>query len=319
VLAGTLLLPLGVGPHPAVMLCHHANTHQRDYYRLFAEPLVAQGIAAFIYDKRGSGESTGTALFSEIGALADDATVVFRFLQQHPALRGERIGIWGISNGAGVGALAAERTGAALVIGAAVAGVPPWRLEQIRRAHVAAALGASPRAVALITRLWGALFPFMIDGQWTAEVETVLQEVAADEELQRLPKHPDHGPGLQPVPPTVPIAEIREEWGGNWADGAFDIAAVYGRLGCPIRCVWGADDAVVPVEEGQARIAAALAGRPPGAYEAQVIPGATHQLYVAAPAVEGMLPEVMHTYLHQVTVAPGVRALMAEWAAGLRE
>lgn len=86
-LAGTLLLPLRNPPHSAVILCHHASVQQRDYYRLFAEPFVARGIAAFIYDKRGWGDSTGTQLTSEISELADDALAAFRFVQAHPAIQ----------------------------------------------------------------------------------------------------------------------------------------------------------------------------------------------------------------------------------------
>jgi uncharacterized protein len=318
-LAGTLMLPLAAGPHPAVVLCHLANTHQRDYYRLYAAPFVQHGIAAFIYDKRGSGESTGTPLFSEIFELADDATAVVRALQGHPALRAGAIGLWGMSNGAWVAPLAADRVGnAAFVIGASVAGVSPARQEQFRRANVAHALGASPGAVALIERLWEQFFRFAIDGQWNDQLEATLLEVYTDQELQRLPPHPEHSPHLQPVPPRALIADIRANKGGTWPAGGFDPAPVYARLACPIFCIWGQDDTVLPVEEGMQRLEHALAEHKHPSYHLQIVPHATHLLYLSAPAVHGMLDETMHTQLHNVSIAPGVREAMAIWAAQLR-
>ena len=315
-LAGTLILPPGEGKHPLVILCHLADTHERDYYRLFAEPFVERGIAAFIYDKRGSGESTGEALFSQIYPLADDATAAFQFLQQHPAILSDRIGMWGISNGAWVAVLTASRVGdTAFVIGVSGSGVSPARQEQLRRTNVARSLGASPRAVGLIERFWEVLFKFYVDGRWSEELGSLLQQVYDDEELQRLPKHPDHAPDLQPVPPSRPIEAIRTEGAGAWAEGGFEVADSYARLRCPILCLWGERDNVLPVQESLERIEQALQRSHHPDYTMRVIPQATHQLYLDAPPVVGVLSEVMHAHLHNVMFAPGVRQMMAGWTA----
>ena len=314
-IAGTLLLPSGPGPFPAVMLCHHADTHLRDYYRIFAAPFVRHGIAVLIYDKRGWGGSTGDSLFSQIHALSEDAGAVFRFLQSHPAIQPARIGFWGISNGAWVAPLAASHLPeTAFVISMSAAGVTPARQEQFRRANVAGELGASPRAIALIEGLWELLFQFYIDGQWNTEVEAILKQVYADEELQRLPKHPEHGPMLQPVPPTLPFEEIRSQIeDGLWKDGGFDPAPVYGGLRCPVLCVWGEQDTVVPLQESVQRIENALRERS-APYELRFVPSATHKLYLVPPEPTGLLAEVMHTHLHNVTLAPDVLEQTAEWA-----
>ena len=314
-LAGSLLLPPGPGPHPAVVLCHHASVHQRDYYRLFADAFVRRGIAAFIYDKRGRGESTGEPLFSEIFQLADDAETVFRFVQAQPAIRPDRVGFWGISNGAWVAPLAASRIGkAAFVIGASVAGVTPARQEQIRRVNVARALGASPRALALLDRFWPRMFQFYIDGRWDDTLERLLQAVNEDEELQALPKHPGLAEGLQSVPPRVPIEEVRAE-GGAWPDGAFDVAPIYAGLRCPILCVWGDADTVVPVAESQQRLEQPLRAQQHPDYRFSRLPDTTHHLYLAGPEPSGILREVMHTRLYHVTLPQGLREGMADWAA----
>ena len=57
-LAGTLSLPLKKGRHPAVILISGSdpNTRGKGLPQFFAQ----HGIAALAYDKRGSGDSTGT-------------------------------------------------------------------------------------------------------------------------------------------------------------------------------------------------------------------------------------------------------------------
>lgn len=312
-LAGTLLLPPGQGPHPTVIFLHHANTHQRDYYRLFAEAFVQRGLAAFIYDKRGWGDSTGAPLTSDIFDLADDAQTVYRFLKAHPAVRRDAIGLWGISNGAWVAPLVASRVGdAAFVVAASMAGVTPARQEQVRRVNVARELGASPRALALLDHLWDRLFRLYVGGQWDEELGALLARVNSDEELQRLPKYPGHAPGLQPVPPVVPVADIRAG-GGAWVDGDFDPAPVCAALRCPLLCVWGADDDVVPLEESVYRIRRALEVTNHPQYDLRVLPATTHHLYVTSPQPVGIPAGEMHTRLHHVALSPGVRDLMAEW------
>ena len=284
--------------------CWHSSTR-----------FVQRGIGAFIYDKRGSGDSTGTPLSDEIYQLADDACAVFQFLQSHPAIQADAVGIWGISNGGWVAPLAALRVGtAAFVIGASVAGVTPARQEQFRRANVGRELGASPRGLTRIERLWELLFQLFVNGHWNEELEMTLEQVYAEEELQRLPKDPNVGPTLQPLPPMYPIEQVRAEMGAIWTDGGFDPAAIYAGLQCPLLGVWGENETVVPLGESMERIEQALAARHHSRNQLAVIPAATHLLYLTSPEPVGISMETMHTHLHNVRLAPGVCELMADWA-----
>lgn len=58
-LSGTVYLPSKTGPHPAVVFIHGDGPDIREGYRFFAELFARRGIAALIYDKRGTGASTG--------------------------------------------------------------------------------------------------------------------------------------------------------------------------------------------------------------------------------------------------------------------
>jgi uncharacterized protein len=54
-LAGELLLPVGRGPHPAVIMLHGSGPATREDFRRQARFLAGRGVAALIFDKRGSG------------------------------------------------------------------------------------------------------------------------------------------------------------------------------------------------------------------------------------------------------------------------
>ena len=59
-LRGSLMIPDGDGPFPALVFVHGSGDGPRSDFRIFAEQFARAGIASLIYDKRGSGESTGS-------------------------------------------------------------------------------------------------------------------------------------------------------------------------------------------------------------------------------------------------------------------
>ena len=72
-LSGTLYLPKGGPRHPAVVAFHSANGGTRDFhaYQHLATSLPAAGIAVLLFDRRGSGASSGdftTASFQDLAA-----------------------------------------------------------------------------------------------------------------------------------------------------------------------------------------------------------------------------------------------------------
>lgn len=111
-LAGTLTLPLGEGPFPAVILITGAGPQDRDEtlcghkpFWVLADHLTRSGIAVLRMDDRGVGESTGD--FS--GALTDDfaadALVGVAYLKERPEIG--RIGLIGHSEGGIAASIAA--------------------------------------------------------------------------------------------------------------------------------------------------------------------------------------------------------------------
>jgi dienelactone hydrolase len=110
-LAGSLLLPISEKPLPAVVFVHGAGRQTREQYRKQGEYFVSQGIAALIYDKRGTGQSGGAYESRKpYENLVNDALAGVALLKQRHEIEPSQIGIWGLSQGGAISATAASRS-----------------------------------------------------------------------------------------------------------------------------------------------------------------------------------------------------------------
>jgi pimeloyl-ACP methyl ester carboxylesterase len=110
-LAGTLILPATKGLHPAIVLLHGSGPLTRYSFGPYPHFFTSLGFAVLIYDKRGTGDSTGTLLDASTGVLnplpaayypddlVSDAQAVFEFLRRQPEIDPKAIGVWGSSEG----------------------------------------------------------------------------------------------------------------------------------------------------------------------------------------------------------------------------
>src|SRR5262249_49832840 len=110
-LAATLYLPLAGKPAPSVVFVHGAGPAVREGgYHDLARHFARKGVAALIYDKRGCGESPGDWTWASLHDLADDALASVELLRGRPDINPDQIGLWGLSEGASVIPIAANRS-----------------------------------------------------------------------------------------------------------------------------------------------------------------------------------------------------------------
>jgi dienelactone hydrolase len=113
-LSGTLTLPPGAGPHPAVAFVHGSGRTSRSYLPDVQELLVHSGVAVLAYDKRGIGQSAGeypgeSPTSATIDVLAQDAQAAARFLAGQPEIDPAHVGLAGHSQAGWIIPLAASR------------------------------------------------------------------------------------------------------------------------------------------------------------------------------------------------------------------
>ncbi|HEY0683766.1 MAG TPA: alpha/beta fold hydrolase [Steroidobacter sp.] len=109
-LRGKLILPRGDGPFPVMIPVHGSEDYSAvDHY---SDPYMhaANGVAAFVYDKRGTGGSEGeyTANFD---VLSDDTIAAVQYLRKRSEIEGDNIHLGGYSQGGWIAPLAALKDG----------------------------------------------------------------------------------------------------------------------------------------------------------------------------------------------------------------
>jgi alpha-beta hydrolase superfamily lysophospholipase len=110
-LAGSLYLPGGTGPFPAVAMVLGSGARDRAYGG--AVPVIGghfskHGIACLAWDKPGVGGSTGDFNAQTFQDRAGEALAAVRFLRERKDIVPGRVGLWGHSQGGMVAPLAAS-------------------------------------------------------------------------------------------------------------------------------------------------------------------------------------------------------------------
>ncbi len=135
-LAGTLTIPSGDGPFPAVLLITGSGSQNRDEevfghkpFLVLADYLTRGGIAVLRIDDRGVGGSSGGDTQATTADLAGDALAGVRFLKEHPGIDPGRIGLLGHSEGGEIAPMAAAQSpDVAYIVLLAGLGVPGGEL-----------------------------------------------------------------------------------------------------------------------------------------------------------------------------------------------
>lgn len=112
-LVGTLHLPPRPGPHPVLVGAHGSGRIDRSdlYQNEVADYLVPRGVAFFMFDKRGSGESGGTypgSYSSSMVTYAVDVIAAVDAVAARDDIDASKVGLWGMSQAGWVIPIAAS-------------------------------------------------------------------------------------------------------------------------------------------------------------------------------------------------------------------
>jgi dienelactone hydrolase len=288
-LAGTLVEPRGDAKHPAVVLLQGSGPETRwGTNRYIADRFARAGIAALIYDKRGSGASTGDWKTADYDDLARDALAAVDLLARRPEIDARRIGLHGHSQG-GIVAPNAARLAAgriAFLVAEDTVGGPVWQQD--------------------LFRVDGALKARFPPDQ--AEAAMALYRLFIDVALGRRPY--DELEAAETAAGGAPWFEWlglprRDSWLWPWyrKTGAVDTLDYWQVVRVPTLLAYGQRDALLPVDDSLESIEAVL-DRHGTPYTAVIVPRAEHNLTVHPQPGEPFF------WWH---AAPGFYDLVAAW------
>lgn len=92
--------PLASGDHPGMVLLPGSMSREKQSLSFYADFFARLGVEVLIFDKRGSGRSTGCYDSATYADLADDAIACLEALKRRIGVDPENIGLWGVSQGA---------------------------------------------------------------------------------------------------------------------------------------------------------------------------------------------------------------------------
>jgi len=299
-LAGTLSIPPGAGPFPAIVVIPGTGKHDRDAAvaghkipLVIGDMLTRRGYAVLRYDKRGVAQSTGDYESATTRDLTSDATAAVAYLRSRLDVDGKKVGIVGHSQGATLGALVAARDpNIAFVVMLAGYAIPGKVLvaEQIRR--MAIVDGQSPGAANQTFNLNRRVYDAIAVSRDQSDAEARVRKVLAA--TRPPPAEADSSLAIQ----FARIGYMRDIL-------AYDPRPELGKVRVPVLFLCGSKDQVLPPDVNLPAVRKVLShDRDVTVVE---LPGLNHMFQHSAtgsPKEWGTIDE---------TVAPEVLSMISEW------
>lgn len=299
-LAGTLTVPPGAGPFPAVVLITGSGPQDRDEtllghkpFLLLADTLTRRGIAVLRYDDRGTAQSTG-AFATAVGRdFADDAAAAAAWLRTRPKIDPARVGLLGHSEGGLIAPQVAGRDPrVAFVVLLAGPGVPGVEIMKVQRRAVLKAMGLPPAQVETASASGDTL-----DAAMLAAATPDVAKVEARRILTAA--------GAPAEAVEAQVGMVASPWYRDFL--AHDPRPALKALKVPVLAVNGGVDVQVVASQNLPALRAVLAGNP--AAEVVELPGLNHLFQTSATGDAGEYGRL------EETMSPKALTLVADWIA----
>jgi pimeloyl-ACP methyl ester carboxylesterase len=301
-LAGTLSVPDGKGPFPAVVLISGTGHNTRDedvwghkVFLIVADALTRQGIAVLRYDKRGVGDSTGDYDAATTRDFTSDAEAAVIWLKAQPEIDPHRIGVLGHSEGGIIApSLAAEDKSVAFVVIIAGPTIRGDKLFVLQSAMTAKTYGAPDNYIAsrkiFDQMLYDAIISAPSDAVALDRAKAIVAQGVADKIID-----------------TNEAKTLAQDDSRPWERYflAYDPAPTLASLRVPVLALNGSLDVQVPAKEDLAAAREALKGNP----NATVIelPGMNHLLQDAKTGSPNEYNDI------EETMSPTALTMITDW------
>jgi len=265
-IGGTLILPEGTGGHPVIIVTPGDYGTNRNQLRLWAHNYVSHGIAAFVFDSRGAGESTGEVGGNSFSDLANDVLACVQALKARGDIEPGGIGLFGFSNSAWTASLAASRSPdvAFLILQSLSAVTPAWKQEVFRAETQLRVDGFSESVVKQGADFMRMKFEVARTGEGWDRLQAIMQDPAN----QRW------------IPYTNPPSSL-ERTRLNYKNAmTYDPVPALQALGIPVLALWGDKDTFVPAPQSISIFKQAMAKAGNKDYVAKLYPNCSHSLLV---------------------------------------
>jgi pimeloyl-ACP methyl ester carboxylesterase len=307
-LAGTLTLPTGKGPFPAVVLVTGSGPEDRNEnilghkpFLVLADYLTRRGFAVLRYDDRGVGQSKGTYKGATTADFTTDALAALAYLRTRPDIRPHQVALMGHSEGGLIAwEAAAQPHGPDLVVSLAGPGVPGDAILLRQQADMARAQGADSASIGSNFRLHRALF---------AELRSQPTDLPTDQLITKLtPIIKRQLPGLSAEQTQQQITQAARTFTEPWMRSFLrtDPATYLAKVKCPVLALNGANDLQVAADQNLPAIARGLRAAHNSDVTTRTLPQLNH-LFQTDPTAKSQYASIEETF------APSALQIIGDW------
>ncbi|GAA4034587.1 alpha/beta fold hydrolase [Hymenobacter glaciei] len=302
-LAGTLTLPTGKGPFPAVVLVSGSGPQDRNEtilghqpFLVLADYLTRRGFAVLRYDDRGVGQSKGTFKGTLTTDFTTDAQAAMAYLRTRADIRPHQVALMGHSEGGAiVWQTAAQPGGPDLAVSLAGPGLPGDAVLLRQQKDIARAQGADSAAIGANFRLNHALF---------AELRRQPASLPAVELAAKLAAVAQQQPGLA----AATAQQLAGIYSGPWMRAFLtsEQASYLAKVKCPVLALNGTNDLQVAADENLPAIARGLQAARNRDVTTRALPQLNH-LFQTDPAAKADYGNIEETF------APAALQIIGDW------
>ncbi|MGA3024873.1 MAG: alpha/beta fold hydrolase [Bryobacteraceae bacterium] len=313
-LGGTLTLPAGTGPFPAVVLLSGSGPHDRDEtlfghkpFLVIADSLTRRGTAVLRFDDRGVGKSSGIKMASTEDDLAGDAMACVEYLRSRKDILPRSVGLIGHSEGGILAPLAAAGSpDVAFIVMLAGPAIPGEELLKLQARALMHAAGASDEHIQAENDVQDRLFALIRGGGDPKAMEQKLH-AALREYLAKLPEEQRKALGDAQAfedsqVKTIMTADLRSII-------LSDPAKTLRKVRCPVLGLNGGLDLQVPADANLPALAGALAAAGNPDYAIVKLPGLNHLFQTARTGLVGEYGAIEETF------SPTALDIIGAWIA----
>lgn len=307
-LAGTLTIPEGEGPHPAILMISGSGPQDRNEtiaghkpFLVIADALSRQGIAVLRVDDRGVGDSEGDVMSATSATNIADVLAGVQWLKGQNEIDARRIGLLGHSEGGWIAPIAAsESSDVAFLVLLAAPGVSGRELLLMQRDLMRSLVGATPEQREKESAMHAALLDAIESHQSREAITEALRQLAIAES-EGAPEAEEYAAKVTAAQaPSLDTAWFRDVL-------TLDSRAALRKLTIPILAITGERDRQVPPTQNMAEIQAALDAAGNTRSKLVILPELNHLLQASR---SGMPNEYV---MLQETISPTALDEMVSW------
>ncbi len=312
-LGGTITIPKGTGPFPAVLLISGSGPQDRNEtvfghrpFLVLSDNLTKRGIVVLRVDDRGVGATQGDLSQSTSEDLADDVRAGIEFLKSRPDIDATRIGLLGHSEGAIIAPIVATGTeDVAFLVLLAAPGLVGEEVLYDQARRISEATGEPPEDVERGQRLQASVFEVL---------KSEPDNMVASEKLREVIRA-----GVAELPEETQAeiaasldafvdAQVRmviNPWFRFFL--TYDPVPALKNVKCPVLALYGGKDLQVSPEVNSGPVEAALVEGGNADHTVKTFEAMNHLFQTATTGLPTEYPQI------EETMAPEVLTFIGDW------